>query len=313
MDQNLIDFPLDELIHRNPKNRWLTKKAITKILRQFGVFSPIHNLDYYQRAFIHKSFIKTPNTDEQEQLPDLSNYSHEQIKQFARSIPMQKDCNERLEFVGDSILCLTVVDYLYHRYPDQEEGFLTKTRIELIKGENLARLAKRFKWGDYLMLSRTLESHRYTDYSYLEDVFESLIGAIYLDFGGRNGSGLFQAYTFIVNIIERCIDLSQIIYRDDNYKDLLLQYYHKNFDGQFPKYTTISNRDRYQKRLFTVGVLGVDGQILVTASHQKKVKAEQLASRKALKYFDQDVCSSSEDESEIILSDSSESESISEE
>lgn len=287
-----LNLPLDEVIHRNPHNKWLTRDVINTILQQFGVISPVRNLELYQRAFIHKSFIKTRDLSE----PNLKDYSLKQLEIYAQAIPMQTDCNERLEFIGDSVLCLSVVDYLYHRFPDQSEGFLTKTRIELIRGENLARLAKRFKWGDYLMLSRTQESHRYSDYSYLEDVFESLIGAIYLDFGGRNGAGLFHAYTFIVNIIEHSLDLSQIIYRDNNYKDLLLQYYHKNFDGQFPKYKTISERDQYQRRLFKVGVLGVDGQILVTAAHQKKVKAEQLASRKALKYFDQEVCSSSDEE-----------------
>jgi ribonuclease III len=309
-----VNLPLDEVPHRNPANRWLTTEAVTAILRQFKVYAPIHNIQLYQRAFIHESFIKRnahkskkpdpaqepdPDEPESEQIAtsdNLEDYSQEQIELFAQSIPMQLDCNERLEFLGDTILCLSTVDYLYHRYPTQDEGFLTQTRIEVIRGENLARLAKRFKWGDYLLLSRQYESHRYTDPSYLENAFEALIGALYLDFGGRNGSGLFQAYTFITNIIEQCIDLSQIIYRDNNYKDLLLQYYHRHFDGQFPRYKTLSVNDQYHKRLYTVGVLGVDGQILVKASHQRKVRAEQLASRAALKYFKQEVCSSSDEE-----------------
>ena len=164
----------------------------------------------------------------------------------------------------------------------------------------MAKLTKQMKWAQFLLLSRQNENRRYTDSDYLEDVFESLIGAIYFDFGGRDGQGLAQAYRFVIGIIERYLDLSEIIYREDNYKDQLLQYYHKHCDGQFPKYTLISDKRPDGKRLYTVAVLSADGEVIKQSisAHPKKALAEQEASKKALKYFGEEVYSESEEESD---------------
>jgi len=297
-------IPVVELPHRNPKNQFINTSFLEKLFKKFGVTGTVSNLKLYQQAFIHESFVVTPKLEEQASQIDLSEYAPEQIESWSETIPMQRESYERLEFVGDSIICLVVADYLYHRYPNQDQGFLTKTRIELVKKETLAKLTGRLKWGQYLMLSRTLESHRYSDINLLEDVFESFIGALYLDFGGHLGDGLKMAYQFIISVIERYINLSRIIHRDDNYKDLLLQYYHKTFDGQFPRYKAIDTKNQYNQRMYTAGVLNIDNHVIVQASDPKKTRAEQKASRLALIYYDQDVCSSSEDEGDDYWGDS---------
>lgn len=95
-------------------------------------------------------------------------------------------------------------------------------------------------------------------------------------------------------MIERYLDISKMIYREDNYKDQLLQYYHKHFDGQPPRYTLINTKGADYRRSYTMGVLNVDGGVLTTASHPKKALAEQLASKAALKYFGESVYSDSD-------------------
>src|SRR3990172_2801552 len=290
------NLPLAEVPYRNPRNRWLNPEFLTKLFAKFGIDAIEPNLKLYQQAFIHESYILTPEIISQAEQIDLNDYGKSQLTEWAKAIPMQSESYERLEFLGDSILCAVMAEYLCKRYPKQDQGFLTKLRIELVKKETLSKLTDRLKWGEFLILARDYESHRYSDISLMEDVFESFIGALYLDFGGSAGTGLRQAYNFIINIIERYLDLSRIIYRDDNYKYLLLQYYHKTFDGQFPHYCLITNKDKHHQREFTAGVLNIDGHVIVTASDQKKIKAEQKASRKALIYYGQEVCSSSEDE-----------------
>lgn len=184
------ELPLAELPHRNPANKHLTTAVVQEMLRPFGITAAIRQLELYQRAFIHSSYRLTAELRRaavSDPLFDSQQYLPEELAAYARAIPLAHCCNERLEFIGDSILSTCVGDYLFHRYPRQEEGFLTQLRIEIVKGTNLASLAKMMNWGQYLWLSRQVENRRWSDDDYLEDIFESLIGAVFYDFGGEQG------------------------------------------------------------------------------------------------------------------------------
>lgn len=90
--------------------------------------------------------------------------------------------NERLEFLGDSILNFVIAEALYRRFPEAKEGQLSRLRAQLVKGETLAELAREMKLGDYLRLgSGELKSGGYRRDSILADSVEAIIGAIYLD------------------------------------------------------------------------------------------------------------------------------------
>ncbi|MBU2967537.1 ribonuclease III [Amphritea atlantica] len=90
--------------------------------------------------------------------------------------------NERLEFLGDSILNFVIAEALYRRFPEAKEGQLSRLRAQLVKGETLAELAREMKLGDYLRLgSGELKSGGYRRDSILADAVEAIIGAIYLD------------------------------------------------------------------------------------------------------------------------------------
>ncbi len=90
--------------------------------------------------------------------------------------------NERLEFLGDSILGMIIADYLYHRFPLEKEGRLTRLRANLVKQESLADVGRTLKLGDYLRLGAgELKSGGFRRDSILADTVEALLGAIYLD------------------------------------------------------------------------------------------------------------------------------------
>ncbi|WP_438463318.1 ribonuclease III [Marinomonas sp. PE14-40] len=92
--------------------------------------------------------------------------------------------NERLEFLGDSILNYVIAEDLFHRFPKAKEGELSRLRASLVKGETLAEIAREFKLGDYLKLGAgELKSGGFRRDSILEDAVEGIIGAIFLDAG----------------------------------------------------------------------------------------------------------------------------------
>jgi ribonuclease-3 len=95
--------------------------------------------------------------------------------------------NERLEFLGDSILGMVVADYLYNNFPNEKEGRLTRLRANLVKQDSLAEIARRLKLGDYLHLGAgELKSGGFRRDSILADTVEAILGAIYLDSANIN-------------------------------------------------------------------------------------------------------------------------------
>ncbi|MBM7455304.1 ribonuclease-3 [Oceanisphaera litoralis] len=90
--------------------------------------------------------------------------------------------NERLEFLGDSLLSMVIADALYHRFPKVNEGDMSRMRATLVREKTLAELAREFELGDYLILGPgELKSGGYRRESILADAVEALIGAVYLD------------------------------------------------------------------------------------------------------------------------------------
>lgn len=173
---------------------------------------------------------------------------------------------ERLEYLGDAIFHMIITDYLYNRYEDNDEGFLTKLRIKIEKGDSMAELSK------YLKLDKYVQIHGiHINDHILEDIFESFVGAFYLNFGMQNTK------KFIVKLIEKHKDLSELISHEDNYKDLLMRYYHqKRWD--YPIYL----KNEKSKAKFSVMIKTPNNKIIGIGNSNSKKKAEQLASKNAL-------------------------------
>jgi len=270
----------------NPNNRVITDNVIYRLFNKFGLKDEkIGNLSQYQLAFVHKSYVYTEEDD----------YDLEPIPEDV--VPFQERDYERLEYIGDAILNAVVANYVFNRYPDQPEGFLTTLRTKMVRSNTLAKLTAKLKLHKYVLMSKHVEDkcNGRKNSRILEDIFESLIGAMFLDFGPED-RGWNVCQKFITNVFETYIDITAMIRKEDNYKRILLEYYQKKYHTE-PKYQVISQRGPTNKRTYTMGALSPTGEIVGIGIARKKTDAEQIASRKALLYYGEDVDSESDDES----------------
>ena len=183
--------------------------------------------------------------------------------------------NERLEFLGDAVLELVITDYLYSKYDDVSEGMLTNWRASLVNTVILAKIAYKLKFHDFLLVSKGEEKELYkAKTSILADVFESFIGALYLD----------QGYNSCKNFIEQHLvtELPEIIEKG-LYKDSKSKFQEKSQEevGITPEYKVMSEAGLDHKKVFTVGVF-LEKTLIAEGDGPSKQKAEEEAAKKAL-------------------------------
>ena len=169
------------------------------------VGTKIKDLSLYQKAFTHKSALK----------------EHENLTQSF----------ETLEFMGDSVLGFVITKWLFDKFEDKQEGFLTKARTKLVRSETLASIALKLGLNKLVLMDeKGMRNEWNNNPKILEDVFEALVGAIYMD------CGLLHAKQFILGIYENpeFIDLNCIMV-DDNFKDHLMRYCQTN-SFELPEY-----------------------------------------------------------------------------
>ena len=154
----------------NPSNLVMTKEDIQTIIR--GHHVP-RNLDLYRTSMVHKSYCTRKN----------QNIETGNVNCPNNCLPLQDESSERLEFLGDAVLNLVIGNYLFERYPDENEGFLTKMRTKLVCGTMLAFLAGKMNIAKYFIISRQIEESQdgRLNAKILEDAFESFLGALFLD------------------------------------------------------------------------------------------------------------------------------------
>ena len=219
---------------------------LTKEKAESLIATKIKNLSLYQRAFTHKSALK-------------------EYEQFTESF-------ETLEFIGDSVLGFVITKFLFDRYESRQEGFLTKARTKLVRGETLAKIALKLGLNELVIMDEKGVRNKWVNNpKILEDVFEALIGAIYMDIG------LIHTKTFILKLFndKKYVDLDCIMI-DDNYKDRLMRYCQTNkFD--LPDYKI----NYHQHGTFKVSVF-VKKINMGSGIAKNKKQAEQNAAQKAL-------------------------------
>jgi len=275
----------------NENNIYITKEDVESILKKGGINNKINNLKLWQQAFVHKSYYAQNDFKKNEKFfGTLENINMEDYKNV---MPLQDDSNEVLEWLGDGIIQSVAAIYLYKRFKNQREGFLTKIRSKLVKTETLSKLALSLEFNKFLIISKHIEiicSGRKNS-RILEDSFEAFIGAMMNDFGATNeAEGYSICSKFIINIIEQKVDITELIMTDDNFKDQLMRYYQKKFNGKFPIYeqktiiTTIGDNGIANKK-FHMFVRDVDNNIIGEGIARSKKEAEQKAANAALMHF----------------------------
>lgn len=185
--------------------------------------------------------------------------------------------NQRLEFFGDTVLSLNIVEYLYKTYPEKQEGELSKIKSVIVSGETLAKGARTFKLYDFLLIGKGEEKvgGRYRD-SVLADAFEALLAAIYLDLGFE------KARSFIFSILQEFLDeiMTQGI-RD--YKTILQELLQKEYKKSVV-YKVLEELGPDHDKNFKVGLLWED-QIIAIGLGKSKKEAERQGAKMAIEYF----------------------------
>lgn len=179
--------------------------------------------------------------------------------------------NERLEYLGDSILSTIVAEYLFQKYPNSNEGFLTKMRSKIVKRKTLNRIA------DDMGIDVVLQDNNDTrlSESMKGNALEALVGAIYLEKGFDKTKDIV-----VKKILRRHLNIQELEDNDDNYKSQLLEFCQKNgndIDYRVIERFKMDNRDRFKIAVY------VNGKEIANGEDFNKKSAEQNASFKALK------------------------------
>jgi ribonuclease III len=188
--------------------------------------------------------------------------------------------NERLEFLGDSVLGLIVNEYLFRRYPDRSEGELTKMKSLVVSRAVLSRAAERLDLGRHLILAPgEVDAGGRTRSSILSDAFEAVLGALYLD-GGLGPVQRFVQRGLLVTLEQTLAD-HQLV----NYKSLLQEKVQAQLKTP-PRYKVTSTSGPDHAKRFVVEVV-VRGRVLGRGDGNSKKLAEQRAAREALQTVQQ--------------------------
>ncbi len=182
--------------------------------------------------------------------------------------------NERLEYLGDSIISFVVADVLYHTYPDATEGFLTRTRSKIVCRSHLNDVSQHTGFNIMLQTSRGLKSNAQNVYG---NAIEALVGAIYLDRGFK------KAQEWVVNNIARhgiIKQLDEVISEDTDFKSIIYEWaqtHHKplTFETINHAYDAAIDQHTYTTRLL------IDNQPFATGTGTNKRLSEQNAAQKA--------------------------------
>lgn len=178
--------------------------------------------------------------------------------------------NERLEFLGDSVLSIVVSKFLYGQLPDSTEGELTQLRASLVRTETLAKIGRSLSLGEYLFLSKGEEdSGGRTNRSILANIFEALIGAIYIDQGLETTEKFIQKT--ILNDWEK---LAKTAVSDNKSKlqEVLQRKHHKS-----PMYKLVNTWGPDHNKSFAVGVFLEDQELGKGVGKNKQVAAQNAA------------------------------------
>lgn len=183
--------------------------------------------------------------------------------------------NQRLEFLGDSVMQIILTEFVFKRYPEYAEGMLTKIRSAMADQSSFARLARMISLGEFIMLGKgEIECGGSDRDSTLSDAFESVVGAIFLD------SNLEKTREIVMRLVNEAYPDPVALLSTNNPKGALQEYSQHHF-GKSPHYTTLSITGEDHDPVFTVQVELGDIVLAVSSAGKRKI-AESAAAKEAL-------------------------------
>lgn len=183
--------------------------------------------------------------------------------------------NERLEFLGDSVLGLAITETLYRITPPLDEAQMAKYKAYLVSKMILAELARKIHLGSYLRLGKGEQKTGGADKEgILADAMEALIGAIFLDSSYKKAKEIIDS--LMGQVIQECIQKGIV----PDYKTMLQEYTQQRF-GSLPEYTIVSEQGKDHDKIFIVDVI-IEGKVLGRGQGHSKKEAQMEAARQAL-------------------------------
>jgi ribonuclease-3 len=275
---NNVDKKIYSVCNENNIN--ITVEIIQSILKKGNIHYNVQDKDLviWQQAFIHESYCKSTDFIKNEKF-----FGYLDVES---DLKLHENSNEVFEWLGDAIIQSIIAIYLTKRFKNQYEGFLTKIRSRLVKTETLSKLALYLNFDKYLIISKHVEIMRNgrKNVEFLEDCFEAFIGAMMTIFGNEGEmNGFVVCNNFLISIIEKNIDITELIIHDDNFKDQLMRFYQKKYNGKFPIYEQLKNTNN-SKNSFHM-VIRDNNTIIGTGIAKSKKEAQQKAAKSALMYF----------------------------
>ena len=199
-------------------------------------------------------------------------------KSYSNEVLLTSKNNERLEFLGDSVIDLIMADYMFLTYPDLPEGSLSKIRAAIVNENSLARLAIKLELGSYLLLGKGESfSGGRQKASILANAYEALVGALFCDSDFRT-----TADVFLPQLIEKIDEYMGACIATDFKSDL--QEYTQNRFSCVPLYEVVGEIGPGHNKRFDVKVK-IRSQVLGSGKGRSKKEAEQNAAKEALSTF----------------------------
>jgi ribonuclease-3 len=262
----------------NENNILIKNEDVEKLFKKFNINFKVNNIELYRKSLTHKSYIKREYYGLYKDMLD------EAFKLYPKgSLPLQDASNERFEFLGDTVIKLICADYLFDRFNEDtdDEGFLSRLKMKIENREALCVFAKILGIDKFMIISNQVETLQGRDSDkLLEDAFESFLGALYKD------QGFQVCYTFMRILLDSIPDYAELIYKDTNFKNQIMIFYHKN-KWNAPKYVEVEQfiDKKTGKKMFKEGILDFSGKILCTGVATTKKEAQQIAAMNALIKF----------------------------
>lgn len=252
----------------NAANVLSTESDVNRILSEYSDTVRVRDINIYRKAFVHRSYCTRKN----------ENFVNGNTQCPPGCMPLQEESNERLEFLGDAVVNLVVGRYLFNRYPDENEGFMTRIRTKLVNGTMLAHFGDLIGLHRYMMISKQIEDNEgRRNKKVLEDGFEAFVGAMLKDTDDYSA-----VEDWLINLIENNIDFAELINSNTNYKDMLIKHFQHSYNNS-PKFFEISvETTAAGGKKYTICVKRPNGELLGIGSGPSKKQAENDASRVVL-------------------------------